>query len=83
MDIVDVKLSVASVERDIVLWEHVPGLNMDDFATDDAVVEKVVVVCRQGSRVCSRGSSGFERNRGARGWSDKQLWTMELQSIPP
>ena len=43
VDRVDVELSV-SVECAIVLWEHVPGMNMDDFVTIDAVVENAVVV---------------------------------------
>ena len=43
MDVVEVELSV-SVECAIVLGGHVPGMNTDDFVTNDAVVENVVVV---------------------------------------
>ena len=43
----DVQVSAANVERDIVLWEHVPSVDMDDFLTDDAAAEKVVVVAME------------------------------------
>ena len=63
-------------------------MTMDDFVTNDAVVENAVVVAAVVRDVvkdlgCSRGSPGFQRHRGALGWSYKLLWTMELQSIPP
>ena len=43
----DVQVSAANVVRDIVLWEHVPSVDMDDFLTDDAAAEKVVVVAME------------------------------------